>query len=133
VYRLAAAPDAAVAWAVVATRVPTAADRAEYKRWVAALDAPAFADRESARKQLAEAGWRAEPVVRAALRETASTEVRERIEELLAKPDVRPVRAVHLLELVGTPAALAALRDLAAGPADALPVREAKRSLDRLK
>jgi hypothetical protein len=44
----------------------------------------------------------------------------------------RAVRAVALLEHIGTPEARALLEDMASGHVDAQPTREAKKSLDRL-
>jgi hypothetical protein len=46
---------------------------------------------------------------------------------------VRAVRAVALLEQIGTPTAIAVLKDLATGHTDAAPTKAAKVALERLK
>ena len=86
------------------------------EKWIANLDAAAFADRDTASRELALAGWRAESMMQRTLKETESPEVQQRLETLLAKPDVRAIRAVELLERIGTPEAIARIRELAKLP-----------------
>ncbi len=133
VYHLATRPAEAVAFAREVTQLPTAADQANYTRWLSELDAPAFAVREAATKGLAKGGWRAEAVMRQTLAATDSVEARRRLEKLLVRRDMRPLRAVHLLELIGTPDAVGVLKTIATGPTESLVVQDAKGSLVRLE
>jgi WD40 repeat protein len=130
--RFATRPADAVAFAREVTALATAADYTNYKQWLTELDAPAFATRETAMKALAKAGWRAEAMMRQLLEKTESVESRERLEKLLAKRDMRPLRAVQLLEAVGTPDAVAALKALAGGPPESLVVQDARWALLRM-
>jgi hypothetical protein len=92
---------------------------------VADLDSPDFATRERASKGLAEVGRPALAAVREVARSTGSAEVRKRatdLVELIDRPtylpaDLRAVRAVEVLEWLGT----AAARDLLAGLAKGEP------------
>ena len=119
---------------------PTAPpDAKQLAALVADLDSPDFATRESASKRLRELGGAAT----AALRDGAksdSPEVRKRAAELLAvaesstrTPDeLRTLRAVEVLEWVGTADARKVLGDLAGGAAGARVTTEAKAALRRL-
>jgi RNA polymerase sigma factor (sigma-70 family) len=100
-----------------------------------ALDSPRFAKREKAVRDLERLGAGAEPVLRKALAEDPSTEVRERVRQLLdgqAAGQLRRERAVEALELAGTPTARRLLRSLAEGVSDAHLTRAAKAALGRL-
>jgi hypothetical protein len=107
---------------------------------IADLDAKRFVTRQAAAKELARLGMSAESALQAALRTNVSLEVRRRIEGLLenleAVPlpaeEVRSLRAVQVLEMVGTPDAVQVLKRLARGAADALLTREAQASVQRL-
>ncbi|MBO0700744.1 MAG: hypothetical protein J2P46_20270 [Zavarzinella sp.] len=102
------------------------------------LDAPAFADRERAQKDLATVVEWVRPKLEAA-RKTASEEAGRRIDQVLKSSDsltseqLRQVRACEVLEGIRTPDAIGLLRAWAAGPAGARLTIEAKESLDRLK
>jgi len=73
------------------------------------LDAPTFADREAARKELERLGPLVVPALTVVARETTSAEVRKRIGDLLGKLDqptltgepLRQARAVEMLEWIG--------------------------------
>jgi hypothetical protein len=70
------------------------------------------------------------------LNEKPSLEVHQRIERLLAriKPETwRDLRAVEVLERIGSPEAKQVLESLAKGAEGARLTREAKASLERLK
>jgi WD40 repeat protein len=110
---------------------------------VAELDAPAFADREKAQKELASLGEAAEGAVRRAAAESTSAEVRQRAGELL-KPLApadgrlsaahrRAVRAVEALERAGTPEARGLLDAWAAGDPGTLRAAEAAAAVARRK
>jgi RNA polymerase sigma factor (sigma-70 family) len=110
----------------------------DLRRLLAELDDPEFARREAATKRLAELGELAEAGLRAALRGKPSPEVRRRIEGLLAPPQLvrsvearRALRAVRVLECVGTPEARQHLETLSRGAPEARVTQEAKASLQR--
>jgi WD40 repeat protein len=86
-------------------------------RLLADLDAPRFEVRQSASERLAEMGEEAQPALREALQGQPSLEVRRRIERLLADLLVvrRTLRAVRVLEQIGTPEARRVLETLARG------------------
>jgi len=109
--------------------------------WIAELDNDTFDGREAASKQLAAFGAQAEPALRKALNETESAEVRSRIQPLLktigewvvTDPDtLRSLRAIWVLERMGTPEARAVLEGLANGAPEARQTQEAKAALDFL-
>jgi WD40 repeat protein len=110
-------------------------------RLVRDLDSDSFAERERASAALAELGEDAADALRAALDRNPSAEVRRRAEELLerlrdqAQPPerLRGLRAVQVLEWIGTPEARRALEALADGAPDAELTRAAKAALACLK
>ncbi len=116
-----------------------AVDAVQVAAFLAALDAPAFADRQAATKGLKALGDVAVPQLEAALNATASAEVRTRIETILEAnanlahnaDELRVVRAVEAVEWIGTPAARTLLQSWAGGAAGVRLTREAKASLDR--
>jgi dipeptidyl aminopeptidase/acylaminoacyl peptidase len=135
--RLAGSPDA-VELLKERLRPTEPGDDQKIARWVNDLDSDVFANRERATAELAKLGDRAEPALRQALAKSPSLEARRRIEGLLGKRfPLSPrllfsLRAVEVLEHIGTPQARAVLQKLAAGDPDARLTREAKASLDRL-
>lgn len=102
------------------------------------LDAPAFAARENAMKDLKRLGKMVETELRKARDTTPSPETKERIEKLLTlilKPSVpnpTEARAVELLERIGNAEAKAELAKLAAGDPASLMTQDAAASLKRL-
>jgi hypothetical protein len=113
---------------------------ARIQKLIADLDAARYAVREAAMRELERIGGLARPAVEEALKKTTVTpEVRERLEKLVDavnKPDtgaewVQSLRGVEALERIGTPEAVAHLKDLAAG-GDAPPTRVAREALGRL-
>jgi WD40 repeat protein len=116
---------------------PVSADDA--KSLIADLDNKEFEKREAASRRLAELGEQIEPLLEAALKAKPTGEQRRRIEHLSStihtrhSPDqLRSLRAVEILEHIGTSEARQILQSLAKGaPADRL-TREAQDSLDRL-
>jgi hypothetical protein len=104
------------------------------------LDAPRFAVREKALRELEKQGRFAESALRAALADKPPLELRRRIEPLLARmgppgqlpiEDVRTLRALEVLEYLGSPAARRLLTELSRGKPSFLS-RAAKASLERL-
>jgi hypothetical protein len=103
------------------------------------LDSETFAARQQASARLRELGDRAGPGLREALERIPSLEPRRRIEALLARlpdpieiPEVRrAVRAIAVLEDIGTPEARAVLKTLAGGLGAARMTQEAQKALER--
>jgi hypothetical protein len=115
----------------------------EVARWIQSLDADEFAVREQAMADLAQCGETTEAELRrAASDEQRSAEVRRRAKQLLAglgserlspsSERLRSLRALEVLEHIGTPEAAAVLKALAGGAAEARLTQEAKASLARL-
>jgi RNA polymerase sigma factor (sigma-70 family) len=109
------------------------------KKLIAQLDSEHFAERDRAAKELAALDELALPALRAAATESTSLEQRRRIEALLKRSGMvtspvmlRSLRAIEVLERVGTSEARAGLRNLAKGATEARLTREAKAALDRL-
>jgi WD40 repeat protein len=138
--RLAAAPPEAVPWLRRHVRPEEAPDAAEVARLIAALDGDEFAARERAQRTLEQTGAGARAAVARALEGKPSAEATRRLKAILERLDatrpspelLRSLRAVEVLERVGTPEARRVLEELAAGRADALLTREAKAALARL-
>jgi WD40 repeat protein len=135
VNRWVAAPEAAVAFfhEQLAPVQPPAADH--LARMLADLDSPQFVRREQAQRALQSLGSIVEPWLREALTKSSSTEVRHRLDAILADGvagDLRVIRAVEVLEHIGTADARQILQRLAGGAPNARLTREAKASLERL-
>jgi hypothetical protein len=107
-------------------------------RLIAGLDADTFAAREQAAAALAKLGEAAAGGLRRALAGRPTPEVRRRLERLLAELGPRPpqrlraVRALEVLEHVGTAEARQALGELAAGAPGAWLTGQAREALRRL-
>jgi hypothetical protein len=108
-------------------------------RLIAELDAGSFAKREAAKRELAQQGELAEAALRTALQGKPSLELKRRLEALLEPLErnqltpetLQALRAVEVLEHIGTPAAREVLRSLAQGTPEARLTREAKAALAR--
>jgi hypothetical protein len=109
-------------------------------RLIADLDDDDFDVRETASAELAKAGHAAGRALRKARENPASAEAKRRLDELLknAADDALPpeqlrlLRAVEVLERVGTPEAGEVLQALAKGTAGAEPTEAAKAAVERL-
>jgi RNA polymerase sigma factor (sigma-70 family) len=103
------------------------------------LDNDQLAVRQRAVQELAELGDTAEPALRRSLQGTPSLELRQRIEQLLARlaewnPErLRALRAVEVLEQCGTNEAQRLLQDLAEGAPAARLTQEAQAARQRLE
>jgi hypothetical protein len=135
---LAAAPVPAVAYLKDHLRPVPEVEARRVERLLADLDRDDFEVREAAAKELTELGERAEPALRQALQETRSAEVRKRLEALLSaskgvppRETLRALRAVWVLERVGTTEARRLLEALAKGAPGARQTIEAKEALAR--
>ncbi|HWG47813.1 MAG TPA: sigma-70 family RNA polymerase sigma factor [Gemmataceae bacterium] len=119
---------------------PAPADRRQVAPLIADLDSDRFEVRQKAMKQLRRLGERAEPVLRETLKGKLTLEARKRIKELLedvraltVSPEgLRRLRAMEVLEHIGTPEARQVLESLAKGAPTARLTQEAKVALDRL-
>ena len=141
VQTLTEATEAAPKWLRQRLRTVPRVPAAELARLIADLDADDFDRRETATQRLASLGAQAGPAIRKALEETTSAEVRSRLKPLVKAPDewvvsdpdmLRALRAIWVLERIGTPKARAVLDDLAKGAPEARQTQEAKAALDFL-
>jgi RNA polymerase sigma factor (sigma-70 family) len=120
-----------------ATSLATPTDE-QVANWLKQLDAPVFADRERAQKELDGVAELIRPRLEAARKEAPAEAVR-RIDQLLKSvsrmtPDrLRQVRACEVLEGIRSPEAIRLLRDWAAGKPGTWLTMEAKESLERLR
>jgi hypothetical protein len=105
---------------------------------IADLDSDEFAVREKAQKELERIGEDAVPALRKALESKPSVEARRRIDSVHKKPrtlapeTLQALRAVEVLENIGTPDARQLLESLAQGAPEASLTLKAKASLERL-
>jgi RNA polymerase sigma factor (sigma-70 family) len=109
-------------------------------RLIADMDSDQFKVRTQAFDQLEKLGELAEPALRKALAGMPAQEARQRLENLLDKVEARTwsqqqlltLRALEVLEQVGTTEARQVLETLAKGAPEARLTQEAKASLERL-
>src|SRR5207247_2958155 len=100
-----------------------------------------FPNREKARQELERLGERAAPALRRAAGNLESAQVRrsarqllERLEEVKLTPEqLRAVRAVEILERIGTAETTGVLNQLAAGADEVAPTPHARAALQRLR
>ena len=120
---------------------PVSANPKRIKAMITELDDDEYAVRNKAFEELSRIGRPAEAALRAALKGELSAEARPRVSELLEAcsrpypvlPEARRVaRAVRVLELIGTPAAVRTLGKLAHGTPKAPTTERAKVALQRL-
>jgi WD40 repeat protein len=122
-WALAGRPDRAVSLLKKRLAPAPAVDEAAVKQWIADLGDARFARRDQASKQLRKLGLATVPALRQALKRPLPLETRRRLESVLAAVDpkvppaelLRELRAVQLLELLGTPQSRAFLGELAGG------------------
>jgi RNA polymerase sigma factor (sigma-70 family) len=139
-WALAQSPPETVAFLKERLQPLRSADPVLLGRLIGDLDSEAFAVREKARARLEELGEQASGALVEALGRKPSLEARRRLEALLARqrgvlrdPEtLRAVRAVAVLEDIGTPEARAVLKTLAGGLESARLTQEAHRALERL-
>jgi hypothetical protein len=143
VWSLIAAPNDALAHLHARLKPVDKMDDKCIARWIAELDSDEFSLRDQATEQLHRLGELAEPALRKAMASRPTLEVRRRLQELLADieerrwrptPEIlRQLRAVEVLERIGTPEARKLLQALADGAAGARLTREARGAIQRLK
>jgi hypothetical protein len=136
---LVSTPTQAVALLKSRLKPATAANPERLRQLIADLDSEKFAVREAASHELERLGDEAEPALRRALADRPSLETRRRLEPLLVaahtlrSPEtIGQMRAVQVLERIGTSEARQVLEKWAKGAPAARQTREAKAALDRL-
>jgi RNA polymerase sigma factor (sigma-70 family) len=140
-WALASSTETAISWMRDRLRPSKPADPKRLRQLMADLGSDQFAARSKAQAGLEEFGDLAEPALRMAIAENPTLEVRRRAQKVLesfrkpvTKPELlRPLRAVAVLEDIGTGAAQASLKELAEGTPDARFTREARASFERLE
>jgi RNA polymerase sigma factor (sigma-70 family) len=115
-WALARAPQQTVPFLKEALRPAPPADAQQIAKLVGELDDKNFQVRDQAVRALEELGAAAEAALRKAVEGKITLEVRQRLEQILAKRDketVRQLRAVEVLEMIGTAEARQALEGVA--------------------
>jgi WD40 repeat protein len=138
--RLQEVPAQAIAYVRDHLAPVAAVDADGMNRLIDELDSSSFSTRQRAAARLQELAEQAEPYLRKLLSDKPPLEMERRLRALLDKgegfldhPDqCRALRAVELLERIGTADARAVLHRLAGGSEDALLTREARAALRRL-
>jgi hypothetical protein len=119
---------------------PAPAPHADWRAWVKDLDSEQFGVREKASRALEALGERAYPLLQKTLTDAPSLEVRKRIERLLGRLNyplkspktIRELRAVEVLEHIGTAQARQVLQKLSLGAPGSRLTDAAMASLERL-
>jgi WD40 repeat protein len=138
--KLSASPDQAVALFKERLRPVSAPDPKRLARLLADLQSDSFAVRRGAELELGGLGELAEPALRRALAGDPPVDLRQRVQRILDKVSgapylagqLRDLRAVELLELIGSAEARRVLAALAEGAPGARLTQEAKRAAQRL-
>jgi RNA polymerase sigma factor (sigma-70 family) len=138
---LAAAPKSSLPFLKSRLRPVERAKSEHIQGLIADLDSAKHAVREAAMKELAALGVEAESALRRALKDTLSTDARRRMQALLEGPPPRPIpagellrrlRAIHVLEQIGSTEAASILKELAEGAPSAHETQEARTASERL-
>ncbi len=142
-WRLAEAPNEALAFLRGRVKPHPTAAADVIRRLLADLDGDSFERREAAVKRLKELGLQAESALRAALRGKPTPEQKRRIEAVLAAlpqapqppsaEELRQLRALVVLERIGSPEARRLLEEVAKGPESARLTRQALAALACLR
>lgn len=113
----------------------------QLENWIGDLDAPSFQRREEAVRKLIELGQVGKAAVLDALKDPPTLERKRRLQTIVTSFDkilpprgerLRGLRAVSILQRIGTPDAQRLLERLAKGDDMQCPTREAKAALQRL-
>jgi hypothetical protein len=139
--RLIAAPEDALALLRRRLKPIEGMDDKSIQRLIDELDGDEFAVREKATKELRKLGALAEPACRKALVSRPTLEMRRRLEYLLEdltswrpSPEIlRQLRAIEVLERIGTAEAQKLLESLVGGAAGAWLSQEAQAAVERLQ
>jgi len=117
----------------------TERDAESVRRLLRGLDSRRFAERQRASSELMKLSMDWEPLLRDALDNNPSLEMRRRLETILESPSIRQwspdmlrrLRAVQLLEMIASPEAETLLEKVASGLPEAKLTQEAKAALQR--
>lgn len=138
-WSLAADPGQTVAFLAERMRRVAAADPQRVAKLLKELDDPRFAVRERASGELASQAESVTEALQTFLRSDGSTEARQRAQKLLDDMEsgtdphyLRPLRAVGVLETIGSPEAAAVLSKIGDGVPQARLTWQARASLERL-
>jgi RNA polymerase sigma factor (sigma-70 family) len=140
IWSLAADPKGTVPFIVERVRDLSTPDAQRISQFIADLDSESFRSREAAEMKLEGLGNLAAPALREALAPGVPLEVRRRIDRLLEKREspiqspeaLQALRAIEVLERVGTPAARQALDNFASQTSEAYFQQEARMATQRL-
>jgi RNA polymerase sigma factor (sigma-70 family) len=137
IHTLSGAPEQATLLLKERLRPASEPNTPQIARLIADLDSAQFTARQKADQDLVKMGEGAEAALRKKLAEQPPLEVRKRIEQVLAKIRLSPeslqaLRAVEVLEHIGSPEAKQVLQTLAKGAEGFRLTLEAKASLERL-
>jgi hypothetical protein len=140
IQKLSGAPRQAVPLFRDKLRPAPAVDPKKIAQWIADLDSEEFEARQRATQELEKLGDLAVPALTKLAADPPTLEARKRAEQILERltghtlstEQVRLMRALEVLEQVGTTEARQVLETLAKGAPGALPTREAQAALDRL-
>lgn len=140
VWDLAATPEETVRFLRARLRPARLVDSKQLERWILDLESERFEARERATQELIRSGVLVEAALRAVLDKRPGLETRRRVEQILEKirgpitsrETLQSVRAVEVLERVGTPVAQNVLKAIATGAPEAFVTQEAKASMARL-
>jgi WD40 repeat protein len=130
-----------VAWLREQLKPAPGVEARRLEQLIGELGSNDFAVRQKAHEELEKLGELAGPALRKAIAAKPSLDVQQRIDSLLAKlgqvelttPQLQAIRAVEVLEHIGTPEAVQLLTALAKGAPGARLTREAEAALQRLK
>jgi RNA polymerase sigma factor (sigma-70 family) len=132
-------PDGATALLRDRLRPMARPEPGQVARLIAALDADDFTERRRAGRELATLAELAVPALRQVLARGPSAEARRQLEALVdglggppTEERLQGLRAVEVLEQIGSPEARAVLETLSGGAPEARLTQEAKASLERL-
>ncbi len=138
IWKLVAVPNDAVLFLQKSLQ-PATQDNVRINRLIADLGSDKYAVRKKATEELKELGEQARPALGELLRGQPDAEVRRRAEQLLEEApsipspeSLRRLRAIEVLEHIGTPEARALLEKLAKGAPRARLTDEANAALERL-
>jgi RNA polymerase sigma factor (sigma-70 family) len=134
-WKLAAAPKQGLPFLQERLRPAQPADAKQVARLIADLDSKTFTVRDQAVRALEEMREAAEATLRTTLKGNLTLEVRQRLEQLLHKRDhevVRQLRAIEVLEQIGTPEARPVLEALVKATPNPLVAEAAGAALQRL-
>jgi WD40 repeat protein len=137
---LAASPAPAIAFLKAHLPPVRPVDVNRVEKLIGDLESEKFAIRDAAANELAKMAEQIEPLLKRVRETTSSAEVKRRIATLLGAPYISPsgqrlcmLRAIAVLERIGTPEARDVLRKVGSGDELARETREAKQSLERLE